>query len=125
MLSIVPRSFLHTRGQLDLYSKITAPKKLLVVPPPEFGKEHFLFLLSTPLNEQILRWLDYWLKDVPTGIMDEPPVTIFDSGTQEGRYEGQYPLDRTEWKRLYLHSSHPGKPTRPPYGGLSFEHDCC
>lgn len=32
------------------------------------------------LNQTLLRWFDYWLKDVDNGIMDEPPVTVFTLG---------------------------------------------
>ncbi|MFA5514256.1 MAG: CocE/NonD family hydrolase [Sphaerochaetaceae bacterium] len=53
------------------------------------------------LNEECLRWYDHWLKGVDTGIMDEPPFkfTIINGGV---RYENEWPLARTEWKKLYL-----------------------
>lgn len=55
------------------------------------------------LNEECLRWYDHWLKGVDTGIMDEPPYkfTVLNSGV---RYEREWPLARTEWKKLYLRS---------------------
>jgi hypothetical protein len=55
------------------------------------------------LNEELLRWYDHWLKDVDTGIMDEPlyKMNIMNSGT---RYEHEWPLKRTNWKKLYLRS---------------------
>lgn len=55
------------------------------------------------LNEECLRWYDHWLKDIDTGIMDEPPykMTVINSGT---RYEHEWPLARTQWKKLYLRS---------------------
>ena len=37
------------------------------------------------LNETLLRWFDYWLKDIDNGIMDEPPVTVFTLG--ENRWQ--------------------------------------
>jgi len=120
MLSIVSPGFVHTRGQLDSYTGIKAPKQLLVVPPTGFSANVF-FLLSKPLNEQILKWFDYWLKGIDAGIMDEPPVAIFDSATREWHYENEYPLARTEWTKFYLRSNPEGPATEPPYGLISVE----
>lgn len=55
------------------------------------------------LNEECLRWYDHWLKSVDTGMMDEPlyKMSIINSGC---RYENEWPLERTEWKKLYLRS---------------------
>ena len=36
-------------------------------------------------NEERLRWFDRWLKDIPTGVEDEPPVRIFVMGGGDGR----------------------------------------
>jgi predicted acyl esterase len=73
------------------------------------------------LNEQILRWFDYWLKGVNTGIMEEPAVAIFYSGTEEWRYENEYPLARTKWTKFYLRTNPAGPSTEPPYGLISLE----
>jgi putative CocE/NonD family hydrolase len=76
-------------------------------------------------NEQRLRWFDRWLKDVPTGVEDDPPVRIFVMGggdghkTPEGhlyhggawRSENEWPIARTEHATFYVHSG----------GGLSRE----
>ena len=46
------------------------------------------------LHEHLLRWFDYWLKDIETGLMDEPPVSIFVMGenrwrpSRTGRWRG-------------------------------------
>ena len=54
------------------------------------------------LNEEILRWYDHWLKDIDTGIMDEPPIKIFVTGVNKYRYEHEWPLARTQWTKMYL-----------------------
>jgi predicted acyl esterase len=108
----------HCRGQLDAYPRIHAKKKLIVEPQTGFWS-HLHFLLNRPLNEQMLRWYDYWLKGIDTGVMDEPEVTIFDSATREWRYENEYPLKRTKWTRFYLRSNPSGPATEPPYGLIS------
>ena len=57
----------------------------------------------------MLRWHDYWLKGVDTGIMDEPPIKLFVMGLNKWRFEKEWPLARTEWTKFYLQ----------PGGGLS------
>ncbi|WP_312111050.1 CocE/NonD family hydrolase [Brevibacillus reuszeri] len=64
------------------------------------------------MNEECLRWYDHWLKDVDTGIMEEPPIKINIIGAGY-RYEKEWPLARTEWRKLYLRS----------FGKLRFEAD--
>lgn len=104
VMSIAPQGgAMHLRGQLDGFTRIHAPKKLLVVPPTGFWS-HMRYLTDKALNRQMLRWFDYWLKGIDTGIMAEPPVAIFDSGTRHWRYESEYPLARTQWTKLYVRS---------------------
>jgi len=55
------------------------------------------------LNEECLRWYDHWLKDVETGITEEPAMKLNIIG-RGYRYETEYPLARTDWKKLYLHT---------------------
>ena len=53
------------------------------------------------MNEECLRWYDHWMKDVDTGILEEPIMKLNIIG-RGYRYEEEYPLARTEWKKLYL-----------------------
>ncbi len=67
-------------------------------------------------NQERLRWFDRWLKDLPTGVEDDPPVRIFVMGggsgrrTREGkldhggrwRSEGEWPLARASLRAYYL-----------------------
>jgi hypothetical protein len=118
-MSIAPQGGqMHFRGQLWGYPRIRAPKRLLIVPPTGFWS-HVRYLTDRALNRQMLRWFDHWLKDVDTGIMDEPEVAIFDSGTRRWRYEDAYPVKRAEWTRFYLRAGTAGQATQPPYGLLS------
>jgi predicted acyl esterase len=91
----------HAATHLKSYPEIKAPKKLIIT--PWNGRVYQPFVFQTiPLNQQILRWFDYWLKGINTGIMDEPEVAIYDNGTGKWRYENGYPLARTQWKKFYL-----------------------
>ena len=56
------------------------------------------------LHEHLLRWFDYWLKDIETGILDEPPALLFVMGENRWRAEADWPLPRTHYTRYYLHS---------------------
>ena len=70
------------------------------------------------LHEHLLRWFDYWLKDIETGLMDEPPVLVFVMGENRWRAESDWPLPRTHYTRYYLHADAPAN-TRHGAGGLS------
>lgn len=55
------------------------------------------------MNEEMLRWYDHWMKDIDTGITEEPTFKLNILG-RGYRYEHEYPLERTEFKKLYLHT---------------------
>ena len=52
-----------------------------------------------------LRWFDYWLKGIQNGLPEIPPVTLFVMGANRWRYENEYPLARTDYRKMYLHSA--------------------
>jgi putative CocE/NonD family hydrolase len=56
------------------------------------------------LPEVELRWFDHWLKGVDTGMLDEPPVSLFVMGADAWRGEREWPLARTRYEPWYLHS---------------------
>lgn len=86
--------------------KLNVPKRVNV---EDYGE---LELPYRSMNEECLRWYDHWLKGINTGIMEEPPVRlkILGSGC---RWENEWPLARTQWKKLYLRS----------FGRLRWERD--
>ena len=66
----------------------------------------------------ILKWSDYRLKGIDTGIDSEPPVKLFILGENRWRYEHEWPLEQAEDVPFYLHSD--GKANTPAGdGGLS------
>ena len=65
----------------------------------DFGKHAAL-----NANELMHRWFDSQLRDIDTGIMEEPPVRIFVMGDNVWRYENEWPLARTNYTKYYLHS---------------------
>jgi putative CocE/NonD family hydrolase len=56
------------------------------------------------LHETQLRWFDYYLKGINTGILEEAPVKIFVMGENVWRNEQEWPLTRTHYIPYYLHS---------------------
>lgn len=66
----------------------------------DFGPQAFV-----DLNQEDLRWFDYWLKGIDNGIMAEPPIKLFVMGRNEWRYEHEWPLARTVFTPYYLHSN--------------------
>src|SRR5213078_197370 len=68
-----------------------------------------------------LRFLDYWLKGIDNGVMDEPPVKLaIRKGRDEieWRHEHEWPLARTRWTRLYFDLSPAPAGTPENAGGL-------
>jgi predicted acyl esterase len=92
---------LHSVYHLRSYSDIKSDKKLVITPWTNENYQPWIFE-TTAMNEYILRWLDYWLKGIDTGIMEEPEVAVYDNGTGRWRYENEYPLERTRWEKHYL-----------------------
>lgn len=76
------------------------------------------------MNEECLKWFDHWLKGVDTGITEEPPMKLNIIG-RGYRYEHEYPLARTEWRKLYLRTFGQMRWEEDPEGNLqpdSFTH---
>ncbi len=84
-------------GTIDCFLKIRGPKKLELQPLPPMQERPF-----HEFHDIMMRWYDYWLKGVDTGIMDEPPIKIFVEGIKKWRFENEWPLARTKWTKFYL-----------------------
>ena len=88
---------LHLPGDLETYEHWKGPKKLTIGPP---------YYLDRPVYQyhyESLRWFDYWLKGITTGIMDEAPLQLFIQNTGEWREAYEWPLPETRWTEFYLH----------------------
>jgi predicted acyl esterase len=91
---------------LDVWEKTGTPKKnnKLILYPPNFPDRPYV-----EYHDELVRWYDFWLKGIDTGILDEPPIKMFVMGINKWRFEKEWPLARTEWTKFYLQ----------PKGGLS------
>ena len=59
---------------------------------------------SIDLDGIQLRWFDHWLRDKPSGLLEEPPVRLFVMGENRWRDEQEWPPARVRETRYYLHS---------------------
>ena len=94
---------MHLRGNTEGYMCAASKhKKLRIHTGTHWGPFH-----SEEGRMDQLRFFDYWLKGIDTGIMDEPPVKleIRTGGSMEPyafRFENEWPIARTQWTRFYL-----------------------
>ena len=97
------------RDTIMLYHNLTLNKKLIFGPWDHVGPK------KTPEPwTQMLRWADYWLKDIENGVMAEKPITLrvvqydFENHTYQGdgtgyyRRETQWPLHEGRRDTFYL-----------------------
>ena len=113
---------LHLRGNTEGYMLAASGDKKLRI---HTGSHYHPFHAEEARIDQ-LRWFDYWLKGIDTGIMDEPPVKleIRTGGSKKPyafRYENEWPLARTQWTKYYLEpvKDKPATGARPVEGRIS------
>ncbi|MSP12887.1 MAG: CocE/NonD family hydrolase [Chloroflexi bacterium] len=71
---------------------------------PRTGDVDFGAHSMADLETLELRWFNYWLKGIDTGIVDEAPLRLFIMGINEWHDEYEWPLARTDWQQWHLHS---------------------
>lgn len=94
----------HMRGNVDGFVRSASEHKKLQM---HIGG-HVDAFYSDEGKEEMLRWYDYWLKGINTGIMDEPPVKLCirtSNSECQWRFENEWPLARTEYRDFYLTAS--------------------
>jgi putative CocE/NonD family hydrolase len=94
---------MHLRGNTEGYMLAASKNKKLRI----HTGTHFHPFHAEEARLDQLRWFDHWLKDIDTGIMEEPPVKLeIRTGGSPERYpfrtENEWPLARTQWTKLYL-----------------------
>jgi putative CocE/NonD family hydrolase len=60
--------------------------------------------LGYDLDGEILRFYDYWLKDIDNGLKEEPAVKLFVMGENKWHYARRWPLADVRSTDYYLHS---------------------
>jgi predicted acyl esterase len=89
---------IHLFGALRYWQKCRkSPFKKLLLTGPAHKPRPWM-----DLHDEALRWYDYWLKGMDTGILDEPRVKIWVMGANRWRTSDDWPLKETRWTKLYL-----------------------
>ncbi|WP_028221399.1 CocE/NonD family hydrolase [Paraburkholderia oxyphila] len=89
---------LHWLGAQHYFQNVKQPRKLLFTGPAHLERPFHQY------HDEVIRWYDYWLKGIDTGIMDEPPVRYWAMGANEWRTGTDWPLPETQWTPYYLGS---------------------
>jgi putative CocE/NonD family hydrolase len=113
-----------------LLEGLHAPRKGLIGPWCHAFPHDSLPGPSIGFLREALRWWDYWLKGVDTGIMDEPQYRVWmqewvspsgDPTERPGRWvaETQWPTSRIGQRRLFLNSGRLARAPESPATGLA------
>jgi predicted acyl esterase len=92
--------------QINVYNRLNVPKKMFLY--TDMGTRPW-----RAHHDEILRWYDFWLKGLETGIMDEEPVRYHTTASEKWATAKEWPLETTQWTDFYFNS----------LGGLSLEPD--
>ena len=111
---------LHLRGVVRGYEEIRTPKKMMLIHGLLDGDEMAIYN-SPQMQLLMLRWYDHWLHGNDTGMMDEPPVSVFVRGDDVYREEKEWPLARTDYRKLFLRPGPSGAVDSLNDGRLTWE----
>ncbi len=89
----------HRPSVMYYWNDFIMPKKMLYFPKIYLDRPFYQF------TWELLRWFDYWLKGLETGIMDEPAIKIFVEGTNEWLQTDDFPVPGTKWIPFNLHEN--------------------
>jgi predicted acyl esterase len=107
----------HRPSVLYYWPDFIMPKKLIQFPSIYLDRPFY------QLTWELLRWFDYWLKGMETGIMKEPPIRIFINGTGEWLTADDFPVPGTRWIPFNLHENQSLCEIEPWPEGASLSYD--
>ena len=88
---------LHLPGAFTAWKDWNGPKKMVIGPGIYLDRPLYQY------QDESLRWFDYWLKGIDTGVMDEPPIRCFIPPTGEWKILNDWPPPEARWTTFYLH----------------------
>ncbi len=96
----------YLRGTLNLYKEIAArsgfSQHLLVGPwahlpwGRKVGAVDYGTEAVSPVDKLQVAWFDYFLKGIDSGVLDRPPVCLFEMGSNQWRYFDTFPRDNQQ-----------------------------
>ncbi len=114
----------YLRGTLNLYQAMVAknqqPQHLVVGPwahlpwGRKLGAVNYGMEAQNPIDEIQIRWFDYFLKDIDTGLLNQSPVCLFEMGSNQWREFEDLPQN----KHTYYLASDGGASIREDSGML-------
>ena len=111
---------LHLRGNTEPFMRSPSKHKKLRI----HSGTHVHPFYREEAREDQKRFLDYWLKGIDNGVMDEPPVKLairHGADKMEWRNEHEWPLKRTQWTKFYFDLSAPPPDVAESFGTLVSE----
>jgi len=91
----------YLRGTLNLYHAMAAtnqqPQHLLIGPwahlpwGRKLGAIDYGLEAQNPIDEIQIRWFDYFLKNIDTGLLEESPICLFEMGSNQWRELEHFP----------------------------------
>ncbi len=83
--------------QMNVFNRVTTPKKMYLY--TDMGTRPW-----RANHDELLRWYDYWMKGIETGIMDEPTIRYQTTGMTTWGSGETYPLETTQWTDFHFNS---------------------
>lgn len=122
----------YPTAMLRAFSNLKVPKRALIGPWGHSWPEDAHPGPRIDARTEYLRWFDHFLKGKDTGVLDEPPVTIFVKKHRKPtpnyqdepgfwRNENEWPLDRARATSMFLESG--GTLSREQHTVARFERD--
>jgi predicted acyl esterase len=109
---------LHLRGNTEAFMLSPSKNKKLRM---QNGSHVHPFYTADGRKDQ-MRFLDYWLKGIDNGIMQEPPVKLairYGNDEIQWRHENEWPLARTQWTKWYIDVQETAKQNGPYTASIS------
>jgi predicted acyl esterase len=88
---------LHLPGAFTAWKEWKGPKKMVIGPPVYLDRPLYQY------QDESLRWFDYWLKRIDTGVMNEAPIRCFIPPTGEWKSLDDWPPPEARWTTFFLH----------------------
>ncbi len=106
----------YSDSVLRTLQNLNCPKKALIGPWAHGFPQNAMPRPQIGFLQDILRWWDYWLKDIDNGVMDEPMLRVWMQDSikpstyypeRPGRWvvEKEYPSPNVQAQRLYFNGS--------------------
>jgi predicted acyl esterase len=85
----------YYHAAFEAYEKAKSSIKKMIFLPPGLPSSPWV-----EYHDEVIRWYDYWLKDIDNGIIDEPRVKVFITGVNKWKFLEDWP-PKAEYVKMY------------------------